>query len=106
MRTFLDAIRAALARATALPEAEIKLEAPRDPALGDLAFPCFALAKAAKKSPPAVASELQAAVAGRIAGVEAVATGPYVNFRIDRALLARAVIGDVLAHGEAYGTSG
>ena len=80
MQQFLDAIRAALAEASGLPEGEIKLERPRDPKLGDAAFPCFPLAKVLKKAPPAIAGELAATVNAKLDGVEAVATGPYLNF--------------------------
>ncbi|TDJ71720.1 MAG: arginine--tRNA ligase [Planctomycetota bacterium] len=41
----------------------------------------------------------------RLSGIEAVATGPYLNFRVDRALLARTVIEGILAQGDAYGSS-
>jgi arginyl-tRNA synthetase len=103
MDTFLAAIRAALARASALPEAEIRLEQPKNLALGDLAFPCFALAKARKTAPPAIAAELAAAV--RVAGVEAQAAGPYVNFRVERAALARSVLARIEQAGASYGGS-
>ena len=39
---------------------EILLELPKDPLLGDLAFPCFSLAKQMKKSPAIIANELKA----------------------------------------------
>lgn len=56
------------------------IETPPDPKLGDLAFPCFSLAKILKKSPVQLASELAASVA-LFPGIENVtATGPYVNF--------------------------
>jgi arginyl-tRNA synthetase len=106
MSRFRDAIAAALARAAAVPEREVRLELARDPALGDYAFPSFALAKARKQPPPAVAKELEAALAGAIEGVEARATGPYLNFRIDRARLAQAVLEETASAGERYGSSG
>lgn len=105
MHTFTDAIRAALARATGLAEAEIKLEAPRDTALGDVAFPCFQAAKAAKKAPPAVAAELASSLAGAVPNVSVAAAGPYLNFTIERGALARVVIGEVAARGALYGGS-
>lgn len=33
-------------------------ETPKDPAMGDVAFPCFRLAKAMRKPPNAIAAEL------------------------------------------------
>ncbi len=103
MRTFSEPIAAAIARKAGLIPAEIKIELPRDPALGDLAFPCFALAKSLKKAPPVIASELAAQLSSELEGVTAVATGPYVNFRIDRTVLARTVVGDVERQGASYG---
>lgn len=103
MHMFTDAIRAALARATGLPEADIKLEAPRDASLGDVAFPCFQAAKVAKKAPPVLAAELATAMNAALENVTAAATGPYLNFSIRKSDLARVVVGDVLAQGERYG---
>ena len=107
MQKFVDAIRDALARETALPPAELRLEQPRDASLGDLAFPAFALAKALKKPPPAIAAELAPKLEPLLAphGVSVRATGPYLNFRLDRAELAREVLGTIEAQGLAYGRS-
>ena len=105
MLVFVERIRAALAAAAGLPEVEIRIEQPRDPSLGDLAFPCFQLAKARKKPPPAIASELAAALATSLPGVVATAAGPYVNFKIDRGELARVVLGEIAKQGPAYGHS-
>ncbi|MEZ6014563.1 MAG: arginine--tRNA ligase [Planctomycetota bacterium] len=105
MQQFLDAIRAALAAASGLPIEEIRLERPRDPKLGDAAFPCFPLAKALKQAPPAIAAELARKVDEALEGVTATATGPYLNFVIDRALLARTIVNEVLEQGAAYGSS-
>jgi arginyl-tRNA synthetase len=101
MRLFADRIARALAAATGMPEGELKIELPRDPAHGDLAFPCFGLAKAQRRPPPAVAAELAPKLA--IEGVSAQALGPYLNFRVDRAVLARAVLTEIEAQGERYG---
>jgi arginyl-tRNA synthetase len=105
MRQFSERIAEAIARVTGAPIADVKVEQPRDPSLGDLAFPCFALAKSLKKAPPAIAAEIVAKTSGTIEGVSAVATGPYVNFKIDRAALAQAVIGEILEKDNAYGRS-
>ena len=102
MQSFLDAIRAALTAETGLEEP--KLERPRDPKMGDAAFPCFVLAKERKAPPPKIAAELAEALSGEIDGVEAVATGPYLNFRIEPARLAEAVLGGVAREAACYGT--
>jgi arginyl-tRNA synthetase len=65
------------------------LAAPPNPALGDLAFPCFKLAKAFRKGPPMIAKAIEEALAAKIASGEAAPiaelkpTGPYLNLRLD-----------------------
>ncbi len=88
------------------------LETP-DESMGDLAFPCFALAKQARKAPPAIALEIagkiqsgremasKTSVGGEIASVEA--KGPYVNFRADASKLAQATMDSIAARGAIYG---
>ena len=45
MQIFSEPIVAALSRVTGIPAAQLKLERPKDAKLGDLAFPCFVVAK-------------------------------------------------------------
>lgn len=75
------------------------LESPPDPAMGDLGMPCFALAKAMRKAPNAIAADLaKAAPAAPRTWVSSVsAAGPYVNVMADRAKLAAAVLRDPAA---------
>jgi arginyl-tRNA synthetase len=103
MHQHLQRIRDALPSATGIAGEEVRLDQPPDPSLGDLAFPCFQLAKALKKPPPAIAAELAAKLAKELRGVTAVAAGPYINFKIDRGELAQAVLGEVAEQGPAYG---
>jgi len=105
MLGFSQEIRSALARACGTPEADMRLEQPRDPALGDLSFPCFQLAKALKKPPPAIAAELAAKLGSSLQDISVSAAGPYLNFKISRGALARAVLGEIEAQGPAYGHS-
>jgi arginyl-tRNA synthetase len=105
MQPFSDKILAALAAHTGLASSALKLESPRDPKLGDIAFPCFALAKERKQAPPAVAAELAAKLGADLEGIAVVATGPYLNFRIARPLLAREVLASVERAGASYGGS-
>ena len=46
---------------------------------GDFAVPCFALAKAAKAAPPALAQDLARALPAAVAGLRAEAAGPFLN---------------------------
>ena len=105
MQEFTNQIRAVIASKTDLAEAEVKIEQPRDAALGDFAFPCFSLAKALKKAPPAIAAELAQELDAELDGISAEATGPYINFRVERALLARTIIDAVQSAGASYGSS-
>ncbi len=77
---------------------------PPRPELGQLAFGCFALAKAKRRPPPAVAAELagNVQIGGMLRAVTA--AGPYVNATLDGALVAAAVLPEVLASGACYGT--
>ncbi|TCZ77726.1 arginine--tRNA ligase [Paenibacillus albiflavus] len=61
------------------------LEPPPQLALGDLAFPCFALAKSMRKSPAAIAVDIAEQInsLGR-SGIHAQAAGAYLNFYLDR----------------------
>ena len=103
MEEFVDQIRAALVRETQLDPAEVKIELPRDPALGDFAFPCFPLARAWKKAPPAIAAELGPKLDASLEGIGVEVTGPYLNFRVDRAQLSRTIIERILREGAAWG---
>jgi len=109
MQVFADRILAAIAAAVGpLPE-QVRLESPRDERQGDLALPCFVAAKAQKLAPPAlaarIAQELGPGGAHALAEVSASAAGPYVNFRIARPALARAVFAQIDAAGARYGGS-
>jgi len=105
MEIFLRQIRSALASLCELPEADIRVELPRDPKLGDFAFPCFALAKTLKQAPPAIAANLETRLAETLEDISATATGPYLNFRVERKLLARTVLEAVEAEGDSFGRS-
>jgi arginyl-tRNA synthetase len=84
---------------------EVSLEVPPDPKLGDYAFACFAFAKEQKKSPADIAKDL----AGKIKPDEYIkeikATGPYVNFFVDKAKLAEEVAQEIFKKKEKYGHS-
>ncbi|MEY8745093.1 arginine--tRNA ligase [Bacillales bacterium AN1005] len=71
-----------------LEEAEVfkLLEVPPQQEMGDIAFPCFVLAKSLKKAPVAIATEIASALQSDI--LEAVPAGPYVNIRFRRDKLA------------------
>ncbi|MCB0332630.1 MAG: arginine--tRNA ligase [Bdellovibrionales bacterium] len=75
-----------------LEEVTRMLEVPKDPKLGNWAFPCFPLAKQLKKAPPLIAQELSERLASQIEHSENIAsvtpTGPYLNFSLNKSALA------------------
>ena len=73
--------------------------------LGDYAFPCFPLAKLLRKAPPFIANELAAAFQPTALIKEARATGPYVNFFVDRVAYNRAGLGAILDQDLGYARS-
>jgi arginyl-tRNA synthetase len=93
MNTFKQAIARRLAEISPLAEADAlaKIASPPNPDMGDLAFPCFPLAKELRKAPPAIAAEL-AGKFGEAEGIASVsALGPYLNFRLDEKALSAEV---------------
>lgn len=67
-----------------LPTAKIAalIERPKNPQLGDYAFPCFVLAKTWHQNPAVIAKKLAAKITSSdFASIKAV--GPYLNFAID-----------------------
>ena len=74
----------AVAASAGVAASELKVEAPPRAELGDLAVGCFAIAKAAKKSPAQVATEIAAALQPSGLLASATAAGPFVNIRLDR----------------------
>lgn len=78
-----------------------QLETPKIAAMGDLAFPCFDLAKGLKRNPAEIAAELAPKIklGGMIANVEV--KGPYINFALDTGKLSEVVLSE--AGAETYG---
>ncbi len=84
------------------------LETPPDRKMGDLAFPCFKLAKTLRKAPPAIASEIMESIEKNElpAGISRAQTvGGYINFFLDRSAVSKAVIDEITEEGENYGRS-
>ncbi|TCP58251.1 arginyl-tRNA synthetase [Tumebacillus sp. BK434] len=84
------------------------LETPKDPKMGDLAFPCFQLAKTLRKAPPVIAAEVaeQLTPALQAAGVPVAnvqVVGAYINFFLDQQAVAADVIAAILTQQAKYG---
>jgi len=93
-----------------LKSAEIKaeenlLEAPPQEEFGDIAFPCFQLAKVEKKSPQMIAEDIVRKIKPSknsiISKIEA--KGGYVNFFLDYKKIAGIILKEILKKKEKYG---
>ncbi len=96
-------LAAALSKAT---ESEISadvFEYPELPENGDLAFPCFPLAKSLKQPPPKIAADLAAKIILPEGFARAGVKGPYLNFFLDHAYVLDHAVASVREAGAAYG---
>ena len=90
-----------------LPQLDIEtiyslLEKPKSSEMGDIAFPAFSLAKVERKAPQAIAKDIVEKL--DTTGFEkVVATGPYVNFFLDKDAISHQVLTDVIAEKDQYG---
>ena len=78
------------------------LEQPKSSDLGDIAFPAFSLAKVERKAPQAIAAEIAEKI-DPSHFEKVVATGPYVNFFLNKAKISDQVIKEVIKEGADYG---
>jgi len=86
-------------------ECEGYIETPPSKDMGDFSFPCFKLAKVLRKAPPAIAQELAAGIAMPEFVSKCMCIGGYLNFSINPAIRAKAVLDEILQKGERYGAS-
>lgn len=80
-------------------------EIPRDAKMGDLALPCFILAKNLKKNPVEIAKEIADGVAKDEIILKTEAVGPYVNFFFDPKYIFKSVCEKALKQKDEYGGS-
>ena len=78
------------------------LEQPKSSDLGDIAFPAFSLAKVERKAPQAIATDLAEKI-DTTHFEKVVATGPYVNFFLNKSEISSQVIKEVIKEGADYG---
>ena len=79
------------------------LEQPKSSDLGDIAFPAFSLAKVERKAPQAIAADIAEKI-DQSAFEKVVATGPYVNFFLDKSKISDQVIKSVIEQGRLRST--
>ncbi|MBR2550425.1 MAG: arginine--tRNA ligase [Saccharofermentans sp.] len=105
---YKDLIASNLSSCTGLDKEQVAglIEIPPKLELGDYAFPCFVLAKTLHKAPPVIANELKDSpelVKGFDGAVTVDTAGPYINFRIDKGVLAKTVLSEIISEGDQYG---
>lgn len=107
MINFKQIIGEKIAKVAELDAQEITsyIEIPPNTELGDYAFPCFKLAKALRKAPPAIAAELKEKIEldGNITKVDIV--GGYLNFFVNKVVLTENVLTEIEQTGEKYGAN-
>ena len=87
---------------------EIKeyIEIPPDDNMGDYAFPCFKLAKALKKAPVIIASEIKENIKINEEIIEKIEiVGGYLNFYINKKTLIENVLKEIESKNSKYGKS-
>ena len=83
-------------------EVAAMLEYPPDPAMGDLALPCFKLSKQLRRSPVQIAAAVAPAIKGECVE-RAEALNGYVNVYLSADYLAKNVIPEIVDKKEMYG---
>ncbi|MFC0469130.1 arginine--tRNA ligase [Halalkalibacter kiskunsagensis] len=89
---------------TSLSQSEVEqlIEKPKFEEQGDLAFPCFSLAKILKKSPQAIALELANKIQHPLFET-VVANGPYVNSFLNKQTVSKEILETILMEDKNYG---
>lgn len=78
------------------------LEKPKYSTQGDIAFPCFLLAKSIKKPPQMIALELAGQLKSELFE-KVIADGPYVNVFLNKAVVSNAILSKILKEKNDYG---
>lgn len=81
------------------------IETPADSKMGDYAFPCFKLARVLRKAPPMIAKGIAEAIADDPMFEKVEQVNAYVNMFISKEEFAHEVVSEVIAEGDAYGSS-
>ncbi|MBV7508735.1 arginine--tRNA ligase [Bacillus sp. sid0103] len=85
-----------------LTDLELMIEKPKHLEHGDLAFPCFTLAKLKRKSPNVIAEELSKQIASPLFEKVTV-VGAYLNFFLNKKTASEHVVGEIIAQKGNYG---
>lgn len=107
MINFKRIIAEKIAKAAELDEEEIYsyIEIPPNQDMGDYAFPCFKLAKALRKAPPIIATELKEKIEEDNNVEKVDIAGGYLNFYINKLELVKSVLQEIDSKKENYGSN-
>ena len=87
-------------------DANIIVEEPKNPAMGDIALPMFTMIKTLKKTVPEITKEASDVISKSFDVIENInPTGPFINIVLNKALISEHIIKDVFEKKEEYGTS-
>ncbi|MEA3424312.1 MAG: arginine--tRNA ligase, partial [Bacillota bacterium] len=86
-------------------EIEENFEVPKYSHMGDLAFPCFKLAKLFRKAPKMIAEELAEKLNKGENFEKISADGGYVNFTISKAIFAKEILSKIKTEKDEFGCS-
>jgi len=80
------------------------IEVPKDSKMGDYSFPCFSLSKKLKKNPAEIAKDFSSRIqlSKEFERVEAI--GPYLNFFVNKKILAEKTIERITKEKDKYGS--
>ena len=101
-----NAIQNSLNLKLTIQEIEEKIEIPPDSLMGDFAFPCFFLSSKLRKNPNEIAIKIKNEIKNIPKDISEIkVSGPYLNFFVDKKILAVNLIKKVLKEKEKYGDS-
>ncbi len=87
-------------------DANIIVEEPKNPAMGDIALPMFTMIKTLKKPVPEITKEASDVISKSFDVIENInPIGPFINIVLNKALISDHIIKDVFEKKEEYGTS-
>lgn len=108
MFSFKKRVAEAISKVTDIEACELEksIEIPKDEAQGDYAFPCFRLAKVLKKSPVQIAEEIKGKIEFEKNTIDKIEVlNGYLNFFVNKELLAKTVIDEIKELHSDYGKS-
>ena len=87
-------------------EIESKIEIPPDSLMGDFAFPCFFLGSKLRRTPNEIALKIKNEINNLPKEISEVkVSGPYLNFFVDKKILAVTLIKEISKNNKKYGSN-